>query len=107
MTTFKSTPHTVRERMVIKLGGSTLEGLTEEFFKNFKKLQQQYDLIITHGGGPAINRTLEAQNITSYTVEGIRVTSEATIDVVQSTLIGIVNPSLVHELTQAGITAVG
>lgn len=107
MTTFKSTPHTVRERMVIKLGGSTLEGLTEEFFKNFKKLQQQYDLIITHGGGPAINRTLEAQNITSYTVEGIRVTSEAAIDVVQSTLIGIVNPSLVHELTQAGITAVG
>lgn len=107
MTMYKSTPHTARKRMVIKLGGSTLEGLTPAFFTNFKKLQQTYDLIITHGGGPAINRTLEAQNITSYTVGGIRVTSEAAIDVVQSTLIGLVNPALVHELTTAGITAIG
>lgn len=107
MTMSKSTPHTARKRMVIKLGGSTLEGLTPAFFTNFKKLQQTYDLIITHGGGPAINRTLEAQNITSYAVDGIRVTSEAAIDVVQSTLIGLVNPALVHELTTAGINAIG
>ena len=107
MTMYKSTPHTARKRMVIKLGGSTLEGLTPAFFTNFKKLQQTHDLIITHGGGPAINRTLEAQNISSYTIEGIRVTSEAAIDVVQSTLIGLVNPALVHELATAGINAIG
>ncbi len=100
--------HTARKRMVIKLGGSTLEGLHEAFFDNFKKLQESgVDLIITHGGGPAINRELTAQGIESHTLNGIRVTNEATMKVVQSTLIGQVNPSLVHELTNAGIAAIG
>ncbi len=50
--------------MVIKLGGSTLEGLNEAFFRNFKALQDEgYQLIITHGGGPAINRELAKANI--------------------------------------------
>ena len=107
MTTFKSTHHTAR-KMVIKLGGSTLEGLNEAFFRNFKALQDEgYQLIITHGGGPAINRELAKANITSHTVNGLRVTSEDMIDIVKSTLIGKVNPALVHELNAAGITAVG
>lgn len=55
----KSMHHTARKRMVIKLGGSTLEGLNEAFFDNFKRLQESgVELIITHGGGPAINREL-------------------------------------------------
>ncbi len=100
--------HTARKRMVIKLGGSTLEGLNDDFFDNFKKLQESgVELIITHGGGPAINRELAARDIESHTLNGIRVTSEAAMDVVQSTLIGNVNPALVHELTTAGIAAVG
>ncbi len=94
--------------MVIKLGGSTLEGLNDDFFDNFKKLQESgVELIITHGGGPAINRELATRDIESHTLNGIRVTSEAAMDVVQSTLIGNVNPALVHELTTAGIAAVG
>lgn len=100
--------HTARKRMVIKLGGSTLEGLNEAFFENFKKLQESgVELIITHGGGPAINRELAAQKVESHTLNGIRVTNEAAINIVQTTLIGKVNPDLVHELTSAGITAVG
>lgn len=105
---FKSMHHTARKRKVIKLGGSTLEGLNDDFFDNFKKLQESgVELIITHGGGPAINRELAARDIESHTLNGIRVTSEAAMDVVQSTLIGNVNPALVHELTTAGIEAVG
>ncbi len=108
MTMFKSMHHTARKRMVIKLGGSTLEGLNDDFFDNFKKLQESgVELIITHGGGLAINRELAARDIESHTLNGIRVTSEAAMDVVQSTLIGNVNPALVHELTTAGIAAVG
>ena len=107
MTTFKSTHHTDR-KMVIKLGGSTLEGLNEAFFRNFKALQEQgVQLIITHGGGPAINRELAAAGIKSQTVNGLRVTSEEMIGIVQSTLIGKVNPSLVHELHTANISAIG
>ncbi len=99
---------TAAKKIVIKLGGSTLEGLNKAFFSNFKNLQQQgYDIIITHGGGPAINRELEKQNVTSSTINGIRVTSEEAISIVQSTLIGKVNPALVHELNEAGIAAIG
>lgn len=48
----KSMHHTARKRMVIKLGGSTLEGLNEAFFDNFKRLQESgVELIITHGVG--------------------------------------------------------
>lgn len=107
MTTFKSTHPTAR-KMVIKLGGSTLEGLNEAFFRNFKALQAQgIQLIITHGGGPAINRALASAGIQSHTVNGLRVTSEEMIELVQSTLIGKVNPALVHELNEAGILAIG
>lgn len=99
--------HTAR-KIVIKLGGSTLEGLNEAFFLNFKALQEQgYSVIITHGGGPAINRELAARLVESYTLNGMRVTSADAIGIVKSTLIGQVNPALVHELNAAGITAVG
>ncbi len=50
---------------------------------------------------------LRKQIYQSHTVNGLRVTSEEMIDIVQSTLIGKVNPALVHELNAAGITAVG
>ncbi|ACA41654.1 Acetylglutamate kinase [Lysinibacillus sphaericus C3-41] len=94
--------------MVIKLGGSTLEGLNKDFFYHFKKLQDSgVELIITHGGGPAINRELAARGIESHTLNGIRVTNEAAMNVVQSTLIGQVNPALVHDLTSAGVEAIG
>ncbi|MGN7478047.1 acetylglutamate kinase [Solibacillus silvestris] len=107
MTMSKSTLHTAH-KMVIKLGGSTLEGLNMAFFRNFKALQDQgIQLIITHGGGPAINRELAAAGIESHTVNGLRVTNEEMIEIVQSTLIGKVNPALVHELHAAEIPAIG
>ncbi len=82
--------------------------MNEDFFSNFKLLQEQgYDIIITHGGGPAINRELAKQNVESHTINGIRVTSESAIEIVQSTLIGKVNPKLVYELNKAGISAIG
>lgn len=108
MTTYKSTPHTAHKIKVIKLGGSTLEGLNDEFFENFKELQKDGSkIIITHGGGPAINRALAERNITSSVVNGLRVTTDEMISIVQSTLIGQVNPMLVSQLWKAGIAAIG
>ncbi|KGR77536.1 acetylglutamate kinase [Ureibacillus manganicus] len=108
MTTYKSTHPTARKIIVIKLGGSTLEGLNEAFFSNFKKMQEQgYDIIITHGGGPAINNELAKQQVESHTLNGIRVTNESAIGIVASTLIAKVNPKLVYELNKAGISAIG
>ena len=59
----KSTHHTDR-KIVIKLGGSTLEGLNEQFYHQIKLLQEEgFQIVITHGGGPAINRSLEEMSI--------------------------------------------
>lgn len=108
MTMSKSTHHTAHKKIVIKLGGSTLEGLNKAFFSNIKKLQEEgYKIIITHGGGPAINKELLKQNVTTEAINGIRVTTEDAISIVQSTLIGKVNPQLVNELNSADIKAVG
>lgn len=108
MTMSKSTQPTARKRIVVKLGGSMLERLNETHIANFKKLQEQgIDLLIVHGGGPAINKQLAKNNITSTTVGGIRVTSEEAVSIVQSTLIGEVNPTLVHQLNKGGVTSIG
>ena len=108
MTTSKSTQLTAPKRIVIKLGGSMLEGLNENFFTNFKKLQAAgNEIVIVHGGGPAINKALAANGISTTSINGIRVTSAEAIGIVQSTLIGQVNPALVHQLNKSGIQAIG
>lgn len=108
MTTSKSTQPTALKRIVIKLGGSMLEGLNENFFSNFKKLQASgHEIVIVHGGGPAINAALAANGVTTTAINGIRVTSAEAIGIVQSTLIGQVNPALVHQLNKNGIQAIG
>ncbi|MFJ7936197.1 acetylglutamate kinase [Sporosarcina sp. NPDC096371] len=97
-----------RKRIVIKLGGSMLEGLQDSFFKKCAQLQDAgNDLVIVHGGGPAINQQLAKNGVTSTVVSGIRVTSQEAVGIVQSTLIGQVNPALVHQLNKGGIKAIG
>ncbi|QUG40541.1 acetylglutamate kinase [Psychrobacillus sp. INOP01] len=108
MTTSKSTQLTAPKRIVIKLGGSMLEGLNENFFTNFKKLQSaNHEIVIVHGGGPAINKALASNGISTTSINGIRVTSAEAIGIVQSTLVGQVNPALVHQLNNSGIQAIG
>ncbi|PID00958.1 acetylglutamate kinase [Sporosarcina sp. P29] len=108
MTTSKSTQHIVRKRQVIKLGGSMLDELSDNFFQGVKKLQQDgVQVIIVHGGGPNINQELENRGVTSTVVKGFRVTSAEAIDIVQSIIIGQVNPALVHRFNSEGVKAVG
>ncbi len=99
---------TAPKRQVIKLGGSMLDELSEAFFDRVKELQQAgIQLLIVHGGGPNINQELADRNITSSVINGFRVTSKEAIGVVQSILIGQVNPSLVHRFNREGVKATG
>lgn len=85
-----------------------LGGLSGHFFTNFKRLQAEgYDIIIVHGGGPAINAELARNEIQSTIMEGIRVTCERSADIVRNVLVGAVNPLLVHQLNREGIVAIG
>ena len=63
--------------------------------------------MIVHGGGPFINKELAKNKVLSSVVNGIRVTSKEAVSIVQSTLIGQVNPALVHQLNKGGIDAIG
>lgn len=64
-------------------------------------------VVLVHGGGPEINKALEAMRIESHFKDGLRVTDEATMDVVQMVLAGKVNKSLVANLVEHGGKAVG
>ena len=53
--------------------------------------------IIIHGGGPQINELLDKLEIQSKFIDGIRVTDEKTMEVVQMVLGGLVNKDVVTD----------
>ena len=63
--------------------------------------------IVVHGGGPQIGEMLKKLEIESTFIDGLRVTDEATISVVEMVLAGGINKGLVAALAQAGAKAVG
>ena len=64
--------------------------------------------IVVHGGGPAINAMLKKLNIESkFSKNGLRITDEATMEVVEMVLAGRVNKDIVNLINQAGGEAVG
>src|SRR5262245_10104992 len=64
-------------------------------------------LVIVHGGGKEIDAALRAAGIEKRQIDGLRVTDQATLDVVVSVLAGAVNTRFVAALVRAGISAVG
>lgn len=63
--------------------------------------------VIVHGGGPEINRMLDRVGIKSEFVEGLRVTTKETVEVVEMVLAGKVNKSIVSMINDQGGKAVG
>ncbi|WEK53871.1 MAG: acetylglutamate kinase [Candidatus Cohnella colombiensis] len=95
-------------RFVMKCGGSTLAALPDAFFEDLRQLQEQgAQPVIVHGGGPAINDTLGKLGIESRFVNGLRVTDEATLDVVEMVLAGRINKEIVRKLQRNGAKSIG
>jgi len=63
--------------------------------------------VVVHGGGPQIGEMLAKLEIESNFVNGLRVTDEATISVVEMVLAGGINKALVAAIARAGGRAVG
>lgn len=63
--------------------------------------------VIVHGGGPEINRMLTRLGIESKFHNGLRVTDEETVRVVEMILSGSVNKEIVTLINRAGGNAVG
>ncbi|HET7658152.1 MAG TPA: acetylglutamate kinase [Bacillales bacterium] len=94
--------------VVLKCGGSTVNKLTEDFFKSVKVLKHSgYTPVIVHGGGPEIKRMLTLLNVESEFVDGLRKTDEQVMEIVEMVLCGKVNKMLVRSLIGAGVDALG
>lgn len=88
---------------VLKCGGSTLDQLPASFYEELIQLKKEgYDPVIVHGGGPAINHTLKTMQIEPQFIDGLRVTDEATLQVVEMVLIGQTNKQIVKKLQGVG-----
>ena len=98
------------EVVVIKYGGHAMkdETLKRSFALNVALLKYVgVRPVVVHGGGPQIGSMLKQLNIESSFREGLRVTDDATMDVVEMVLVGKVNKEIVSQLNLAGARAVG
>ena len=96
--------------VVIKYGGHAMvdEELQKSFALNIILLKYiGINPVIVHGGGPQIGRMLKQLNITSEFRQGLRVTDDATMDVVEMVLVGKVNKNIVNLINLNGGSAVG
>jgi acetylglutamate kinase len=96
--------------IVIKYGGAAMvdESLRESFAVDVVLLKYiGLRPVIVHGGGPQIGQTLERLGKKSEFVDGLRVTDDETMEVVEMVLGGRVNQSIVDLVHRAGGRAVG
>ncbi|MEE8343190.1 MAG: acetylglutamate kinase [Gammaproteobacteria bacterium] len=96
--------------VVIKYGGNAMvdENLKSGFARDIvlMKLVGIHPVVV-HGGGPQIGKHLEKIGKTSQFVEGMRVTDEETMDVVEAVLGGLVNKEIVDLISGHGGQAMG
>lgn len=95
--------------IVVKYGGHAMrEGVTEDFAQDIVMMKQTgMDPVIVHGGGPQIGEMLKRLSIPSSFVDGLRVTDEAAIGIVEMVLTGSINKQIVSGINAAGGRAVG
>ena len=96
--------------VVVKYGGTAMidEGLKNDVMNDIVLMQLVgINVVLVHGGGPEINAMLKKIQKESKFLNGMRVTDQETMDIVQQVLAGKVNKDLVQRLEDAGGKAVG
>ncbi len=96
--------------LVIKYGGHAMvdEQLKDDFARDITLMKfTGLNPVVVHGGGPQINSVLKRMGMDSRFVKGMRLTDEATMDVVEMVLGGKVNKGIVAQINQQGGKAVG
>ncbi len=95
---------------VIKYGGHAMvnEKLKESFARNVVLMKYiGINPVIVHGGGPQIGELLNKIGKESKFIDGMRVTDEETMDIVEMVLAGKVNKEIVKNINLMGGKAVG
>ena len=92
--------------MVVKYGGNAMinEELKNAVMNDLVTLTLLgVRVVLVHGGGPAINEMLKKVGVESHFANGLRVTDDATMEIVQQVLAGKVNKDLVAKLRGRGV----
>ncbi len=90
---------------VVKFGGSAMENpeLTKKTMRDIVLLEAiGMKMVVVHGGGKAISARLKELGVETRFVNGLRVTDDATIKVVDDVLHNNTNKSLVDGITEVG-----
>jgi acetylglutamate kinase len=96
--------------VVIKYGGAAMTdgALKEEFARDVVLLKYVgMNPVVIHGGGPEISSYMRRLDLPIEFVDGLRVSSEATVEVAKMVLVGKVNKDIVLRLNRHGQPAVG
>lgn len=99
-----------RKTAVVKIGGEALDDpkLAEVVAEDLALLSLVgIRLVVVHGGGPQITEALERAGLVSEFIGGLRVTEDASMEIVRQVLVGSINADLVARLRNTGIQAVG
>ena len=97
-------------KIVIKIGGVAVEdsSLVQQCAQAVLQLMNDgHQVVIVHGGGADLTRTLAKLGKTSEFINGLRVTDAETRDVALMVLAGRINKTLVAGLAKAGVAAIG
>ena len=95
---------------VIKFGGNAMTDpeLHESFARDVVLMKLVgMNPVVVHGGGPQIGQLLERLNIETEFVDGMRVTDERTMNVVEMVLGATVNKEIVGSIHRNGGRAIG
>src|SRR6266540_2992140 len=95
--------------LVLKIGGELLEDRARlaTVVSAIATIASATPLVVVHGGGKEIDAALTSAGIEKRQVDGLRITDQATLDVVVAVLAGSVNTRLAAALNSAGVAAVG
>lgn len=95
--------------IVVKYGGNAMEdGVSQSFAQDIVLMKQTgIDPVVVHGGGPQIGAMLKKLAIPSSFVDGLRITDEEAVKVVEMVLAGSINKQIVSGINAAGGRAVG
>ena len=96
--------------IVIKYGGSAMvdKTLQNAVLRDIALLSSVgVQIVVVHGGGPEINQWLERLGIKPVFLDGLRITDNETMEVVEMVLVGRVNKQIVSGINNHGSLAVG
>ena len=98
------------KNITVKFGGAAMgeDKLSSSFAKDIVLLKQVgINPVVIHGGGPRIKKMLERLKVKSSFVDGLRVTDQETMEVVEMVLSGSINKEIVMEINKEGGRAIG